>query len=94
MSGSSSRRSFSASINAGMPCSRTIAAASSRVSGSTQSIGPWVVSISASASTRSGRASSNCWATIPPIEWPSRTKLSHPSASASASRSAAMISSE
>ena len=50
---------------------------------------PWPVSIRIRASTRSGAPSVSTWAIIPPIEWPSSTNRSQPSASASANRSAA-----
>ena len=94
MSGSSSRSIFSASINAGMPCSRTIDAASSRVSGSTQSTGPWVVSISTSAAHPIGVGEQQLLGDHATHRVAEEHERLHPSESASATRSATMISSE
>ena len=80
---SSSRRST--------PSVRTTSVANATSAGSIPSTFRYVVSISTSALIRSGTASAMCWATTPPIEWPSSANRSQPSASTSRRASSANV---
>src|SRR5215469_2712557 len=82
------------SARAPMPCSRTMDTAASTRPGSRLSSGPCAVSIKIRPASRAVAVRATNCAIMPPIECPSRTNLSQPSALASRSTSSASTSKE